>query len=201
MWLITYISQRVAIWGTFCPPLYTVYNNSRSRKELCTRIYRWHVTGGTLPFFPSRFLTLCPPPPPCPCSSWSIARGVLRALPQLRNPLLLLVPTRARVSERARPVCLSLRRSCAGFLRYTMNHSACDCVRLITVIRLLLVPVYRPLIIIIDFPLVRHFLVSFAAPHVYARMRDRTRAYPCLSPVFPCVADRGKLCHSTSPHS
>lgn len=33
----------------------------------------------------------------------------------------------------------------------TVNHSACDCVRLITVIRLLLVPVYRPLIIIIDF--------------------------------------------------
>lgn len=35
---MTYISPRIAIWGPFCSPLYTVYNNSRSRKELCTRM-------------------------------------------------------------------------------------------------------------------------------------------------------------------
>lgn len=72
----------------------------------------------------------------------------------------------------------------------TVNHSACDCVRLITVIRLLLVPVYRPLIIIIDFSPTS--LPCFHAS--YARMYR-----PNGSPSSPRrAADHGKACHSVA---
>lgn len=84
--------------------------------------------------------------------SRSITRGVLRTLPQPRTSSF----ARAGLPSWTFPV------SCA-----TVNHSACDCVQLITVIRLLLVPVYRPLIIIIDFS-----PTSFPCFHAasYARM-------------------------------
>lgn len=66
---MTYISPRVAIWGPFCPPLYTVYNNSRSRKEL-----RTCVPGdrGFLAFSPSP-PPLPPPPLPPVCLALSLA--------------------------------------------------------------------------------------------------------------------------------
>lgn len=81
---MTYISPRVAIWGAFCPPLYTVYNNSRSRKELrAARVCVYTVDNGGgaytgRPLFPSRRFVFPsqpprslppPPPPPSPSSS------------------------------------------------------------------------------------------------------------------------------------
>jgi len=108
------------------------------------------------------------PPRPSPFArvvlSRSIARDVLHALPQLG------VSFSRPDSRRARR---SLRRYPASCV--TVNHSACDCVRLITVIRRFLVPVYRLLIIIIDFSLVRHFLVFVLASYRTApRMYDQT---------------------------
>lgn len=111
MRLMTYISPRESPYGEpfVCPPVYMVYNNSRSRKELCARacvympvVYRH---GPPLPFAVPRILLLFPSFLP------SVA---------LFNCLTLLLAISS-----ADPAS-----SCA-----TVNHSACDCVRLITVIR------------------------------------------------------------------
>lgn len=132
--------------------------------------------------FPSRFLasssspsSVITPSPRVLRLSRSITRGVFRTLPRLL--------LRARGAPAPLPQAAGFPASCA-----TVNHSACDCVRLITVIRLLLVPVYRPLITIIDFPLVRHFLVFMPRGCTGKRI-----------PVAPRHAtDHGKACHSVA---
>lgn len=138
--------------------------------------------------FPSRFLASSPPPPPLPLPppphpavvirlSRSITRGVFRTLPRLRVSFV-----------RAGLPSWTFLASCA-----TVNHSACDCVRLITVIRLFLVPVYRPLIIIIDFS-------RTSLPYFHAASYARPRG--CMTkriPVAPRRAtDHGKACHSVA---
>lgn len=95
-------------------------------------------------------------PPPPPSSSFTTTSS---PYPLSRSPFVSFCHSRCppRSSATASPpsrargplppfLLRTFPASCA-----TVNHSACDCVRLITVIRLLLVPVYRPLIIIIDF--------------------------------------------------
>lgn len=115
---MTYISPRVAIWGAFCPPLYTVYNNSRSRKELRAArvcVYTAAVVDGAYTgrsLFPSRRFVFpsqpprsLPPPPLRPFVSRSIARDVLRAFFRRSSPLfrlLLLFILLASRPERAR---------------------------------------------------------------------------------------------------
>lgn len=120
---MTYISPRVAIWGAFCPPLYTVYNNSRSRKELRAArvcVYTAAVVDGafyrsfSLPFASVRFPFAAPSfssssssplPPLRPFVSRSIARDVLRAFFRRSSPLfrlLLLFILLASRPERAR---------------------------------------------------------------------------------------------------
>lgn len=144
-------------------------------------------TGGipTTLLFPSRFLASSTATTSSSLavvlrSSRSIARGVLRTLPRPRG--LHLRARGAPLPSRTFPA------SCA-----TVNHSACDCVRLITVIRLLLVPVYRPLIIIIDFS--RTSLPCFHAASYAADVR------PNGFPVAPRrAAGHGKACHSAGLH-
>lgn len=141
-----------------CPPLYTIYNNSRSRKELCTRmripVVYWHGPP-PLPFAVPRILLLFLPPDPLFFNCLTLLLAI--------SPRLLFV-----ASSNA-----------------TVNHSACDCVRLITVIRPFLVPVYRPLIIIIDFSSVHHFLVFLPASLPFARMYERTdRGETARKPVI-----------------
>jgi len=186
MHLMTYISPRVAIWGPFCvPPVYTVYNNSRSRKELLSRacvpvVYQWpssSLRGSSHPFrllfLFHHFLT----PAVVIRLSRSITRGFLRTLRRGFAS-----PSRAGLPS------WTFLASCA-----TVNHSACDCVQLITVIRLFLVPVYRTLIIIIDFS--RTSLPYFHAVS-YARPRGCTAK---RISVAPCrTTDHGKACHSVA---
>jgi len=116
MRLITYISPRVAIWRAFCPPLYTAYNNSHSRKELCTRISAAYPP--LFPFaVPPQPSPVPPvpryphPPPVCPALSLAVSSALFRS-----SALLSSLCGRA-ASKRARPVTFSLRRSSAGFLR------------------------------------------------------------------------------------
>jgi len=127
MRLITYISPRVAIWRAFCPPLYTAYNNSHSRKELCTRISAVPSSfslRGSSPSSPTPSRS-----PVCPALSLAVSSALFRSSALLSS--LCAVP---RVSERVlspSPSDVPLPASCAA----AVNHSACDCVRLITVIR------------------------------------------------------------------
>ena len=184
MHLMTYISPRVAIWGPFCvPPVYTVYNNSRSRKELCTRMRTGGISMALL--FPSRFLASFPPPLPLPPLPHPGRRYLFVSFYHSRFP-----PhssARLRVSfTRAGLPSWTFLASCA-----TVNHSACDCVQLITVIRLFLVPVYRTLIIIIDFS--RTSLPYFHAVS-YAQPRGCTAKRISIAPCH--TTDHGKACHS-----
>lgn len=142
------------------------------------------------------------PPASSPILSRSIARGVLRAFFRRSSPRASSSspprppPPPAHVPSRAERAGLRFPASCAT----TVNHSACDCVRLITVIRLLLVPVYRTLIIIID--LARTSFPCFHATSARARtfvrcmaprMYDRTDGLSVAASVEP-----GKTCHSAA---
>lgn len=119
-----------------CVRHYTWYIIIVAHGKSCARacVHWWYT--GTVLLLPSRFLASSSFPSPRPLSSClTLLLAISYAAP-----------------------CL-LVASCA-----TVNHSACDCVRLITVIRPFLVPVYRPLIIIIDFSsVVRHFLIFMPA--------------------------------------
>lgn len=187
---MTYISPRVAIWGAFCPPLYTVYNNSRSRKELRAArvcVYTAAVVDGAYTgrsLFPSRRFvfpsqpprSLPPPPPPLSLLFGRLCLALSLAMSSARSSVALLLSSVSYSSSFSSRPDLSARAglpptfpaSCAA----TVNHSAYDCVRLITVIRLFLVPVYRTLIIIIDFA--RTSLPCFHATTVCKRARART---------------------------
>lgn len=120
-----------------CVRHYTWYIIIVAHGKSCARacVHRWYTgTGPPPPFAVPCILLLFIPLPP--------------PLPRPLSSCLILL------------LALSSAFSCCA----TVNHSACDCVRLITVIRPFLVPVYRPLIIIIDFSsVVRHFLVFMPA--------------------------------------
>lgn len=166
---MTYISPRVAIWGAFCPLLYTVYNNSSSRKELrAARVCVYTPVPSVripvvlsslrsplvlllvlavivvvvvilshlphLAVFVSLYRSRCPPRVLPPLFSASLSSSSLSPPP----------PPSTRVPSRVRGAPSNV----TGFLR---RYRESFRVRLITVIRLLLVPVYRTLIIIIDF--------------------------------------------------
>lgn len=127
-------------------------------------------------------------------SSSSVCVSLYRSpCPPRRSSLLLLLllfafrPTRAPFDA----------ASCAAA---TVNHSACDCVRLITVIRLLPLPAYRTLIIIIDSA--RTSLPCFHATRSRARLTVhvrfvRLRPRMCGRTDGTCPV-AGKTCHSAA---
>lgn len=122
-----------------------------------------------------------PPPPPAPPPPLPLPLPSSSVCPVLSLMRLSFALLRVLL-RRALPGLPSPLASCA-----TVNHSACDCVRLITVIRLLLVPVYRPLIIIIDFYsyVTSSFSCRFgrAVPRMYGQT-DRPGHRPPGKPVI-----------------
>lgn len=137
---MTYIRPRVAIWGAFCPPLYTVYNNSRSRKELCTRVPVARYPAPPPPSFavPRAVRLFPPPPPPSPLPFVLFVRPALSfamSFALFRSSAVLLLSSssrlmRARASSRASERASERVLPCLppdvhrGFLRYRESFRA-----------------------------------------------------------------------------